>query len=56
MHNITLSPSSFPLCPSIAPILERGLAYIADYAEPIDMKKYKTAQQEEAEKATDNGA
>ncbi len=42
--------------PAIAPILERGLAYIADYAEPIDMKKYKTAQQEEAEKATDNGA
>lgn len=42
--------------PAIAPILERGLAYIADYAEPIDMKKYKAAQQAEAEKAADNAA
>ncbi len=42
--------------PAIAPILERGLAYIADYAEPIDMKRYKAARQEEAEKASDNAA
>ena len=42
--------------PVVAPILERGLAYIADYAEPVDMKKYKAAQQAEAEKAADPAA
>ena len=34
--------------PFVAPILERGMAYIADYAEATDMKKYKAAQEKAA--------
>ncbi len=37
--------------PLIAPILDRGMGFLAEFAESVDMKKYKKAQAEQAEQA-----
>ena len=34
--------------PLIAPILDRGMGFLAEFAESVDMKKYKKAQAEQA--------
>lgn len=34
--------------PLIAPILDRGMEFLAEWAEPVDMKKYKKEQEEAA--------
>ena len=34
--------------PQIAPVLDRGMEFLAEFAEPIDMKKYKREQEKAA--------
>ena len=42
--------------PLIAPILDRGMGFLAEFAESVDMKKYKKAQAEQAEQAAEANA